>query len=115
MTETRDERRDRKRAAARGVEQFREHIGDPAPLAMTPQAVYVGLHRGRPDAITDACPWPVARGVHAEQAVVGGERTRLRNQMQRLFRSSVELPHETEHGIQVVAGHIASRMNSTCG
>ena len=25
MTETRDERRDRKRAEARGVEQFREH------------------------------------------------------------------------------------------
>ena len=40
MAETRDERRERKRAEARGVEQFREHIGDPAPLAMTPQAVY---------------------------------------------------------------------------
>ena len=40
MTETRDERRDRKRAEASGIEQFREHIGDPAPLTMTPQAVY---------------------------------------------------------------------------
>ena len=38
MTETRAERRERKRAEARGVEQFQEHIGDPAPLAMTPQA-----------------------------------------------------------------------------
>ena len=40
MTETRDERRERKRAEARGIEQFREHIGNPAPLTMTPQAVY---------------------------------------------------------------------------
>ena len=54
-------------------------------------------------------------GITADSGGRGGERTRLRNQMQRLFRSSVELPHETEHGIQVVAGHIASRMNSTCG
>ena len=34
MAETRDERRERKRADARGIEQFREHIGDPAPLTM---------------------------------------------------------------------------------
>jgi len=40
MTETRDERRERKRAEARGIEQFREHIGNPVPLTMTPQAVY---------------------------------------------------------------------------
>ena len=40
MAETRDERRERKRAEARGIEQFREYIGAPAPLAMTPQAVY---------------------------------------------------------------------------
>ncbi len=40
MSETREQRRERKRAEARGIEEFREHIGNPAPLAMTPQAVY---------------------------------------------------------------------------
>ena len=40
MSETREQRRERKRAEARGIEEFREHIGNPAPLALTPQAVY---------------------------------------------------------------------------
>ena len=35
-----DERREQRRAVARGIEQFREHIGAPSPLKMTPQAVY---------------------------------------------------------------------------
>ncbi len=36
----REARRERKRAEARGIEEFREHIGDPAPLALTPQALH---------------------------------------------------------------------------
>ncbi len=54
MTETRDERRDRKRAEARGIEQFREHIGDPAPLTMTPQAVYHWTRDDQADALAAA-------------------------------------------------------------
>ena len=38
MTETRDARRQRKREEARGIEEFRESLGTPAPL--TPQAVF---------------------------------------------------------------------------
>ena len=55
MTETDDDqarrttRQERKRAEARGIEQFREYIGDPTPLAMTPQAVY---HWNRDDQLT---------------------------------------------------------------
>ena len=37
---TMETRRDRKRAEAHAHEQFRLHIGDPAPLSMTPQAVF---------------------------------------------------------------------------
>ena len=40
MTETRAQHCERKRTEACGIEQFRDHIGNPAPLAMTPQAVY---------------------------------------------------------------------------
>ena len=40
-----------------------------------------------------------------------GDRTRLRNQMQRLFRSTVELSHQTEHGVHAVADRIASGMH----
>ena len=50
MSETRDERQKRKQAEAHGIQQFREHIGDPAPLAMTPQAVF---HWNRYDQIND--------------------------------------------------------------
>ena len=46
MTETRDARRQRKREEARGIEEFREHLGTPAPL--TPQAVF---HWNRDDQI----------------------------------------------------------------
>ena len=46
MTETRDTRRQRKREEARGIEEFREHLGTPAPL--TPQAVF---HWNRDDQI----------------------------------------------------------------
>ena len=38
MTETRDARRQRKREEARGIEEFSESLGTPAPL--TPQAVF---------------------------------------------------------------------------
>ena len=34
MTETRDARRQRKREEARGIEEFREHLGTPAPLTV---------------------------------------------------------------------------------
>ena len=54
MTESRDERRERKRAEARSVEQFREHIGDPAPLTMTPQAVYHWTRDDQADALAAA-------------------------------------------------------------
>ena len=191
VTETRDEQRERKRAEARGIEQFREHIGDPAPLAMTPQAVYhwtrddqayalAAAREAEPDTgfmmrLLALCALPrtnpgnrdkyirrngpftlvmtatgtaklpygtlprlllawvcteAARtqsrtlvlgrsldgfmrklGIKNRSGGVRGDRTRLQNQMQRLFRSSVELAHETEHGLQVVAGHIANRMS----
>ena len=54
MTETRDGRRERKRAEARGIEQFREHVGNPAPLAMTPQAVYHWNRDDQADALAAA-------------------------------------------------------------
>ena len=46
MTETRDARRQRKRKEARGIEEFRESLGTPAPL--TPQAVF---HWNRDDQV----------------------------------------------------------------
>ncbi len=54
MTETRAGRRERKRAEARGIEQFREHVGNPAPLAMTPQAVYHWNRDDQADALAAA-------------------------------------------------------------
>ena len=54
MTETRDQRRERKRAEARGIEQFREHIGDPAPLTMAPQAVYHWTRDDQAEALVEA-------------------------------------------------------------
>ena len=35
-----EQQREQKRAEARAIEQAREHLGNPAPLTMTPQAVY---------------------------------------------------------------------------
>ena len=49
MTETRPERRQRKQADARGIEQTREHLGIPAPLTLSPQAVF---HFDRTDQIS---------------------------------------------------------------
>ena len=40
-----------------------------------------------------------------------GVRTRLRNQMERLFRTTVELSHTTKNRVQAVTGPIASRMD----
>ena len=191
MSETREQRRERKRAEARGIEEFREHIGNPAPLALTPQAVYhwnrddqadalVSAREGEPDAgfmmrLLALCtlprtnpgdrfqyvrangPWrlTLARtgeaklpygnlprlllawvcteavrtqsrtlflgrslaefmrniGITTDSGGRGGERTRLRNQMQRLFSASVQLSHETKHGLQAITGPIASGMN----
>ena len=54
MTETRDGRRERKQAEARGIEQFREHVGNPAPLTMTPQAVYHWNRDDQADALAAA-------------------------------------------------------------
>ena len=191
MTEKRAQRRERKRAEARGIEQFREHIGNPVPLTMTPQAVYhwnrddqldalIAAREGEPDTgfmmrLLALCTLPrtnpgdrqqyrrvngpfelylIAGGgqrlpygslprlllawvcteavrTQSRDLMLGrslsefmrrlgldpsgggprGDRTRLQNQMRRLFSTSVELSHETDHGVQVAAGHIASRMS----
>ena len=191
MSETREQRRERKRAEARGIEEFREHIGNPAPLALTPQAVYhwnrddqvdalVAAREGEPDTgfmmrllalctlprtnpgdrfqyIRTNGPWrlTLARTGEAKlpygslprlllawvctevvrtqnrtlrlgatlsefmrqlgmQSMSGGPRgqqTRLQDQMERLFRCSVELAHRTDAGVHVVADHVASTMN----
>ena len=42
-------------------------------------------------------------------ASVGGARTRLRNQMKRLFRCQIELIHEHEHGDRSIASRVADR------
>ena len=191
MSETREQRRERKRAEARGLEEFREHIGTPAPLALTPQAVYhwnrddqadalVAAREGEPDTgfvmrLLALCtlprtnpgdrfhyvrtngPWrlTLARTGEAKlpfgnlprlllawicseavrtqsrtlrlgatlsefmrqlgmQSMSGGPRgqqTRLQDQMERLFRCSVEMAHRTDAGVHVVADHVASTMN----
>ena len=187
MAETRDERRERKRAVARGIEQFREHIGAPAPLAMTPQAVYHWTRDDQADALAAAreaepdtgfmmrllalCTLPrtnpgnrdryvrrngpfslvmIAGGevpklpygtlprlllawvcteavrTQSRTLVLGrslaefmrtlglnpdgsGSRVRLRNQMNRLFRSTVELSHLDESGERFIASRITDR------
>ena len=191
MSQQRERRRERKRAEARGIEEFREHIGNPAPLALTPQAVYHWNRDDQADALVAAreaepdtgfvmrllalCtlprtnpgdrfqyvrangPWrlTLARTGEAKlpygnlprlllawvctevvrtqsrtlrlgatlsefmrqlgmQSMSGGPRgqqTRLQNQMERLFRCSVELAHRTDAGVHVVADHVASTMN----
>ena len=191
VTETRDARRERKRAEARGIEQFREHIGDPAPLAMTPQAVYhwtrddqayalAAAGEAEPDTgfmmrLLALCtlprtnpgdrfqyvrangPWRLTLArtgdaklpygtlprlllawvcteaartqspklvlgaslsefmrkldLNASAGGVRGDRTRLQNQMDRLFRCSVELAHETDQGVHRVADLITNEMN----
>ena len=189
--ERRETRRERKRAEARGIEQFRRHIGTPAPLTMTPQAVYhwnrddqinalVSAREGEPDTgfmmrLLAVCTLPrtnpgtrdryvrrngpfalilIAGGevprlpygtlprlllawvcteavrTQSRTLVLGaslsefmrklgisnrsggrrGDRTRLQNQMDRLFSASVQLSHKTEHGHQIIADHIASTM-----
>ena len=50
-------------------------------------------------------------GIKNDSGGPRGDRTRLQNQMDRLFRCSVELTHETEHGIQRVADLITNEMN----
>jgi len=191
VTETRDERQERKRAEARGIEQFREYIGDPAPLAMTPQAVFHWTRDDQAHALAAArdaepdtgfmmrllalCALPrtnpgnrdryvrrngpfslvmIAGGevpklpygtlprlllawvcteaartqsprlvlgaslsefmrkldLNASAGGVRGDRTRLQNQMERLFRCSVELTCETDQGVHRVADLITNEM-----
>ena len=183
------DRRERKRAAARGIEQDREHIGTPAPLTLTPQAVF---HWNRDDqgaALMDAreaepelgfmmrllalctlprtnpgnrqqyrrvngpftllmtatgtaklpygtlprllLAWVCTESVRTQSRTVvlgrslnefmgklgikpgsggpRGDRTRLRNQMDRLFNAYVKLVHEDQHGKQFVSSAIANR------
>lgn len=190
VTETRDARRERKRADARGIEQFREYIGDPAPLAMTPQAVFhwtrddqahalAAAREAEPDTgfmmrLLALCALPrtnpgnrdkyvrrngpftlvmtatgtaklpygtlprlllawvcteAARtqsprlvlgrsldgfmrklGIKSRSGGPRGDRTRLQNQMERLFRCSVELACETDQGVHRVADLITNEM-----
>ena len=42
-------------------------------------------------------------------APIGGGRTRLRNQMKRLFRCQIELIHEHKHGDRSIAARVADR------
>ena len=48
-------------------------------------------------------------GVYHNSGRRGGVQTRLRNQMDRLFHSSVELSYEGEHGNQFVASRVVDR------
>ena len=189
MTETRDERRERKRAEARGIEQDREHRGTPAPLTLTPQAVYHWTRDDQADALVAAreaesdtgfmmrllvlCtlprtnpgdrfqyvrtngPWrlTLARtgeaklpygtlprlllawvcteavrtqsrtlflgrslaefmrsiGITDDSGGDRGDRTRLRNQMQRLFSASVQLAYEREGRATSIGSLVADR------
>ena len=47
--------------------------------------------------------------IYSTSGGVRGDRTRLRNQMDRLFRCQVELIHEHENGLQFIASRIADR------
>jgi len=189
MTETRDGRRERKRAEARGIEQFREHVGNPTPLAMTPQAVYHWNRDDQADALAAAreaepdtgfmmrllalCALPRtnpgnrdkyirrngpftlvmtatgtaklpygtlprlllawvcteavrtqsrtlvlgrslsefmrALGLHPGSGGRAGDRTRLQNQMQRLFNASVQLVYESEGRSASIGSLVADR------
>ena len=191
MSETREQRRERKRAEARGIEEFREHIGNPAPLSLTPQAVYHWSRDDQADALATAreaepdtgfvmrllalCtlprtnpgdrfqyirtngPWTLTlartgsaglpygslprlllawicteavRTQHRTlrlgatlnefmrrlgmQSLSGGprsDRTRLHNQMERLFRAAISLEHRSDQGVHVVADLVANSMN----
>ena len=185
-----NEQREQKRTETRAIEQFREHIGDPAPLHI--QAVYHWNSSDQAQALAlarDAEPdvgfmmrllalctlprsnpgdrdryvrrngpftlimiaggevpklpygtlprlllaWICTEAVRTRSRTLRlgrslaefmrklditddsggsrGDRTRLRNQMQRLFRSTVELSHQTEHGVHAVADRIASGMH----
>ena len=48
-------------------------------------------------------------GMEDDSGSPRGNRTRLRNQMDRLFTASVQLIYEDEHGKQFIASHIADR------
>ena len=182
-------RRERKRALGRGIEEFRERVGDPTPVMMTPQALHhwnrndqidelVQARNGEPDIgfimrLLALCTLPRTNpgdrqqyrrvnGPYTLYVLAGGDeklpygtlprlllawvcseavrtqsrtlvlgrslaefmrdlgiqssdsggqwgvRTRLRNQMSRLFSASVQLSYETEHRTQKVTGPIAS-------
>ena len=185
----RETRLERKRAEAREIEQFREYIGTPGPVATTPQAFHHWTRDDQLDALLKArdgepdtgfmmrllalCTLPrtnpgdrqqyrrvngpftlylIAGGgsklpygtlprlllawvcteavrTQSRTLVLGrslsefmrqlglnpsggskrGDRTRLQNQMERLFHASVELSHRDEAGEQFVASRIADR------
>ena len=186
MTATRDQRRERKRAEARGIEQFREYIGDPAPLTMAPQAVYHWTRDDQADALAAAAAaepdtgfmmrllalctlprtnpgnrpvyrrfngsfrlyliaggdsklpygniprlllaWVCTEAVRTQSRTLvlgrslaefmravglnpsgSGDRVRLRNQMQRLFRSSVQLVYERDGRSASIGSQVADR------
>ena len=48
-------------------------------------------------------------GINSDSGGSRGERTRLRNQMRRLFNANVRLVYEDEHGEQFVSSNIADR------
>ena len=48
-------------------------------------------------------------GIHDRSGSARGDRTRLRNQMKRLFRCQVELVYEDKHGERSVSSRIANR------
>ena len=185
----RETRLERKRAEAREIEQFREYIGAPAPVATTPQALHHWTRNDQLDALLKArdgepdtgfmmrllalCTLPrtnpgdrqqyrrvngpftlylIAGGgsklpygtlprlllawvcteavrTQSRTLVLGrslsefmrqlglnpsggskrGDRTRLQNQMERLFHASVELSHRDETREQFIASRIADR------
>ena len=186
MAETRDERRERKRAEARGIEQFQEYIGAPASLTLTPQAVYHWTRDDQAEALAAAreaepdtgfmmrllalcalprtnpgnrdkyirrngpftlvmtatgtaklpygtvprllLAWICTEAVRTQSRTLvlgrslaefmrtlglnpdgSGSRVRLRNQMNRLFRSTVELSHRDESGERFIASRITDR------
>ena len=186
----REARRERKRADARGIEETREYLGTPAPLAMTPQAVYHWNRDDQVNALVEArelepdigfmmrllalctlprtnpgnrdryvrrngpfalimiaggevpklpygtlprllLAWVCTEAVRTQSRVLvlgrslsefmrkldlnasaggtRGDRTRLRNQMDRLFSAHVSLVHEDHRGKQFVSSAIADR------
>ena len=71
----------------------------------------LGVHRGRAHPIPRAAPGPSLSGFMRRLGIapVGCARTRLRNQMRRLFNAHIQQAYEHEHGEASVNSPIASR------